>query len=110
MDALNCANNTFYNFTARPYQRSIERIWYIQTYYISFGTGVHEKDKTTFQALIKKALERKGCLLLYISKEYEQGRKAFWDNIDNDGGNNVWSRSKRDIQGKQWPVNNFEPR
>ena len=37
-----------------------------------------------FQGLIKKALERKG-VYYYIFPEYEQGRKAFWDNIDNDG-------------------------
>lgn len=37
-----------------------------------------------FQALVKKALQRKG-VYYYIFPEYEQGRKAFWDNIDNDG-------------------------
>ena len=41
------------------------------------------KDKTAFQCLLKKALERK-WVYYYIFPEYEQGRKAFWDNIDND--------------------------
>ena len=34
--------------------------------------------------MIKKALERKG-VYYYIFPEYEQGRKAFWDNIGNEG-------------------------
>ena len=73
-----------YNFTARPYQREALKgldtfkrailIWHRRAW----------KDKTAFQALIKKALERKG-VYYYIFPEYEQGRKAFWDNIDNDG-------------------------
>jgi len=73
-----------HNFTARPYQKEALKgldeykrailIWHRRA----------GKDKTAFQALLRKALERKG-VFYYIFPEYEQGRKAFWDNIDNDG-------------------------
>ncbi|WP_460297023.1 hypothetical protein, partial [Bacillus cereus] len=39
---------------------------------------------TCFNALIKKAVERTGNYY-YIFPEYNQGRKALWDNIDKDG-------------------------
>lgn len=44
----------------------------------------HGKDKTCFNALVKKAIERTGNYY-YIFPEYNQGRKALWDNIDKDG-------------------------
>lgn len=44
----------------------------------------HGKDKSCFNALIKKATERVGNYY-YIFPEYNQGRKALWDNIDKDG-------------------------
>lgn len=44
----------------------------------------HGKDKTCFNALVKKAVERTGNYY-YIFPEYNQGRKALWDNIDKDG-------------------------
>lgn len=44
----------------------------------------HGKDKVCFNALVKKALQRVGNYY-YIFPEYSQGRKALWDNIDNDG-------------------------
>lgn len=44
----------------------------------------HGKDKSCFNALIKKAFERVGNYY-YIFPEYNQGRKALWDNIDKDG-------------------------
>lgn len=44
----------------------------------------HGKDKTCFNALIKKAIERTGNYY-YIFPEYNQGRKALWDNMDKDG-------------------------
>ncbi len=44
----------------------------------------HGKDKTCFNALVKKATERVGNYY-YIFPEYNQGRKALWDNIDKDG-------------------------
>ncbi len=73
-----------HNFTARPYQKKALEwldefkrailIWHRRAW----------KDKTAFQALQKKALQRVG-VYYYIFPEYEQWRKAFWDNIDNDG-------------------------
>ena len=42
------------------------------------------KDKTALQLLIKGAMERVGTYY-YVFPEYAQGRKVFWDNIDNDG-------------------------
>ena len=44
----------------------------------------HGKDKTCFNALVKKATERVGNYY-YIFPEYNQGRKALWDNIDTNG-------------------------
>ena len=44
----------------------------------------HGKDKTCINALVKKAVERTGNYY-YIFPEYNQGRKALWDNIDKDG-------------------------
>lgn len=44
----------------------------------------HGKDKSCFNALVKKATERVGNYY-YIFPEYNQGRKALWDNIDKDG-------------------------
>lgn len=44
----------------------------------------HGKDKTCFNALVKKAVERTANYY-YIFPEYNQGRKALWDNIDKDG-------------------------
>jgi len=76
--------NLPHRFTPRPYQKEALQamddykrvclIWHRRA----------GKDKTAFQAFLKKALERKG-VYYYIFPEYEQGRKAFWDNIDNDG-------------------------
>ncbi len=73
-----------HNFIPRPYQKEallamdsylrVALIWHRRAW----------KDKTAFQAFVKKALQRKG-VYYYIFPEYEQGRKAFWDNIDNDG-------------------------
>lgn len=72
-----------YNFKARPYQKevldAIDKynrmciIWHRRGW----------KDKTMFQALLMKALKRK-WVYYYIFPEYEQGRKIFWDGIDND--------------------------
>lgn len=44
----------------------------------------HGKDKSCFNALVKKAIERTANYY-YIFPEYNQGRKALWDNIDKDG-------------------------
>lgn len=44
----------------------------------------HGKDKSCFNALVKKMLERVG-VYYYVFPEYNQGRKALWDNIDKSG-------------------------
>lgn len=44
----------------------------------------HGKDKTFFNKLVQKAVERTGNYF-YIFPEYAQGKKALWDNIDNNG-------------------------
>ena len=44
----------------------------------------HGKDKTCFNALVKESLKRVGNYY-YIFPEYNQGRKALWDNIDSNG-------------------------
>lgn len=72
-----------HNYTPRPYQKEALE-WLLK-----FKRAViiwHRrwwKDKTAFQAFLKKALERKG-VYYYIFPEYEQWRKIFWDWIDND--------------------------
>lgn len=73
-----------HNFTARPYQK--EALEWLDKYLRAILIWHRRawKDKTAFQALQKKALQRVG-VYYYIFPEYEQGRKAFWDNIDNDG-------------------------
>lgn len=74
-----------HNFTPRGYQvpflRAIDQgikrailIW----------PRRHGKDKTCFNALTKEALKRVGNYY-YVFPEYNQGRKALWDNIDRDG-------------------------
>lgn len=42
------------------------------------------KDKTCFNYIIKKALERVGTYF-YFLPTYSQAKKVIWDNIDNDG-------------------------
>lgn len=42
------------------------------------------KDKTCFNYMVKKALERKGTYF-YFLPTYTQAKKVVWDNIDNDG-------------------------
>lgn len=74
-----------YRFTPRSYQLG---------FFKAIDSGIqralltwprrHGKDKTCFNALIKKAVERTGNYY-YIFPEYNQGRKALWDNIDKDG-------------------------
>lgn len=74
-----------YKFTPREYQLGFFR---------AIDSGIqrvllvwprrHGKDKSCFNALVKKATERVGNYY-YIFPEYNQGRKALWDNIDKDG-------------------------
>lgn len=74
-----------HNFTPRGYQfgllkaidRGIKRA-------IIIWPRRHGKDKTCFNALTKEAVKRVGNYY-YIFPEYNQGRKALWDNIDRDG-------------------------
>ena len=42
------------------------------------------KDKTCFNIMIKKSLERVGTYF-YFLPSYKQAKKVIWDNIDNDG-------------------------
>lgn len=72
-----------HNYTPRPYQREALKWLLTHDRAILIWHRRAGKDKTAFQALIKKMLERK-WVYYYIFPEYEQGRKAFWDNIDND--------------------------
>lgn len=73
-----------HNFTPRPYQRdAIDALSKYQRAVLIWHRRAG-KDKTVLHPLIKKALERVG-VYYYIFPEYEQGRKALWDNIDNDG-------------------------
>lgn len=74
-----------YKFTARKYQLG---------FFKAIDSGIqrvllvwprrHGKDKSCFNALVKKATERVGNYY-YIFPEYNQGRKALWDNIDSTG-------------------------
>lgn len=74
-----------HRFKPRPYQLG---------YFKAIDSGVqrvllvwprrHGKDKSCFNGLVKKAAERVGNYY-YIFPEYNQGRKALWDNIDKDG-------------------------
>lgn len=42
------------------------------------------KDKTCFNYMVRKAIERKGTYF-YILPTYSQAKKVIWDNIDSDG-------------------------
>lgn len=42
------------------------------------------KDKTLFNIIVKKAMERVG-VYYYFFPEFAQGRRVIWDGIDNDG-------------------------
>lgn len=42
------------------------------------------KDKTLFNLIVKKAMERVG-VYYYFFPEFAQGRRVIWDGIDNDG-------------------------
>ena len=54
--------------------------------YIANGYIVHNsgKDKTCFNFIIKKAVERVGTYF-YFLPSYTQAKKVIWDNIDSDG-------------------------
>src|SRR3989304_5582270 len=42
------------------------------------------KDKTMFNVMVKKALQRRG-VYYYFFPEYAQGRRVIWDGIDGSG-------------------------
>lgn len=74
-----------HNFAPRPYQlgflsaidKGVKRA-------ILIWPRRHGKDKTCFNALVKESIKRVGNYY-YVFPEYNQGRKALWDNIDKDG-------------------------
>lgn len=51
---------------------------------ISVWPRRHGKDKTYFNKLVEKAIERTGNYF-YIFPEYNQGKKALWNNVDKNG-------------------------
>lgn len=59
----------------------------------------HGKDKSCFNALVKKAMERVGNYY-YIFPEYNQGRKALWDNIDKDGFRTINHAPKEAVRSR----------
>ena len=59
----------------------------------------HGKDKTCYNALVKKALERVGNYY-YMFPEYNQGRKALWDNIDSNGFRTIDHAPNEIVRGK----------
>lgn len=75
-----------YNFSARDYQ--IPFWTHIQDDPVRRAVLVwprrHGKDKTMLNALLPQMLRRVGAYY-YVFPEFNQGRKALWDNIDNTG-------------------------
>lgn len=59
----------------------------------------HGKDATCFNALVREAAQRTGNYY-YIFPEYNQGRKALWDNINNDGFRTIDHIPKELIKAK----------
>jgi hypothetical protein len=57
----------------------------------------HGKDKTCFNALVKEAFKAVGNYY-YIFPEYNQGRKALWDNIDGAGFRTIHHAPKEVIK------------
>ena len=75
-----------FNFKLREYQKPFWRA--IQDEPVKRAITVWHrragKDKTYFNALILQAIKRV-AVYYYIFPEFNQGRKALWDNIDKDG-------------------------
>jgi hypothetical protein len=74
-----------YEFIPRSYQR--ELLEALDTGYKRAICVYHRragKDKTMFNVMVKKALERKG-VYYYFFPEYAQGRRVIWDGIDGSG-------------------------
>lgn len=74
-----------HHFTPRTYQ--LDLMAALDSGYKRAVTVWHRragKDKTLFNIIIKKALERVG-IYYYFFPEFSQGRRVIWDGIDNDG-------------------------
>lgn len=74
-----------YHFTPRTYQYDLMKA--LDSGYKRAITVWHRragKDKTLFNIIIKKALERVG-IYYYFFPEFAQGKRVIWDGIDNDG-------------------------
>lgn len=74
-----------YKFTPRTYQRRLLEA--LDSGYTRAVTVWHRragKDKTLFNVVIKKAMERVGTYY-YFFPEFSQGKRVIWDGIDNDG-------------------------
>ena len=73
-----------HRFTARPYQMEAMEAFDNYKRLVLIWHRRAGKDKTAFQLLVKGAMQRV-WVYYYIFPEYAQGRKIFWDGIDNDG-------------------------
>lgn len=82
-----------YKYKSRPYQHEFyDQIWDYSTNPPTMirkrGVGIlprrHGKDKSMFNEVVIPAMMQRVWLYYYIFPEYSQGRKAFWENIDND--------------------------
>jgi hypothetical protein len=74
-----------YKFEPRTYQK--ELLAALDSGYRRAIAVYHRragKDKTMFNALVKKSLQRKG-VYYYFFPEYAQGRRVIWDGIDGSG-------------------------
>lgn len=78
-----------HKFNARPYQKEVFKAdadWYKR--FILVWHRRAWKDKTALQLLIKWAMQDV-WVYYYVFPEYAQGRKIFWDWIDNDWFRNI---------------------
>lgn len=73
-----------HNFEPRGYQLPFWKAADIKKRLFVIWPRRHGKDKTFFNKLVEKAIQRKGNYF-YIFPEYAQGKKALWDNIDSHG-------------------------
>jgi phage terminase large subunit len=73
-----------HKFKARPYQKDLFDAFGKYKRMIVIWHRRAGKDKSAFQLLLRGSLERV-WVYYYIFPEYAQGRKIFWDGIDNDG-------------------------
>jgi phage terminase large subunit len=76
--------NLPYNFNPRDYQIPFWRAADELLRLFVVWPRRHGKDKTFFNKLTEKAIQRTGNYF-YIFPEYGQGKKALWNNVDKDG-------------------------